>query len=248
MDVVFKIKHLDLISAPEVDYAQVMREVSGLTKWRFWNVFKFIKLYKSVYNQVEILRQIDPAKVEESENCSIKRPAYIDLITFSAMMELVSMFAENQEDKGMGELMIDTIAIVCFSANRKEDFDMESEAFISFREEVANCELVSAMGLYRWIGKALDESQEMWNKAFFEVETTDEDFVQAGGHRMGQFSVLMTLKTICNDFNVDYKQAAQMPYGMTQANSLARATEAHIRQIMTASVQAKMKAERERNV
>lgn len=244
----FKLKHLDIIAEEKVNYFVLIKEVSGFDKWRFWKVFHFIKSFKKIHAQVTNLRNIDLKNITEFPDCEIKRPENIDLIPFTAMIELQLLFGnQNSPDREIGDLMTETIAMACFSSNYNIPFDSDSEYFRLFKERVGNSNMLHMIGLYKWIDSAVSESSKFWERSFFEVEVVDRDYELAGGAKMNQFNVLMTIKNTCNDFNVPYKEALQMPYGMTQANSLAKATQGHIQHIMSQSIEARMRSEREKN-
>lgn len=241
----FKLKHLDIISKETVDYKELANIIGRFNKWKFWKVFKFIKSFKEMYVEIESFNTLDFTKIEEDPNCKIKRPESIDMIPFSAMVELQILFGSaNSPDREIGELVIDTISYSCYDSNCTVPFDSDSEAFKNFREEVANSELLPMIGLYRWIDASVTESQENWSNSFNQVEVFDKDYEQAGGSRMSQFNILMTIKNTCTDFNLPYKEALLMPYGMTQANSLAKATQAHIQHLMSQAIEERMRAER----
>lgn len=241
----FKLKHLDIISAKQVDYSTLMKDVGEVNRWRSWKVFKFIETSKQLYHEVDIIRQMDVSKVRESEHCNIKRPNDIDIIPLSAMIELQMLFSNgSNSERPVGELIADMISIACFCANNAGDFDSDSEQFKTFKHQVQNSELIAMLGLYQWIDKAINKSSDIWDRRFKECEIIDKDYEQAGGSRMNQFSLILTIRNTCTDFCVTYQQALQMPYGITQANSLAKATQSHIQQIMTDIIEARMRSDR----
>ena len=245
----FELKYLDIISAEKVDYAYLLRDIRGFTKWRFWNIFYFIKLNKEIYRETERIRQLDLTKEISLEGCEIKKPEQIDLISYAAMIELHSLFSSEEAlDRPVGELMIETITISCFSANNTSPYNSDSQEFRDFKTRVENCSLVPMLGLYKWISKSVEESTKTWNEAFFQVEIKNPEYDAAGGQRMRQFNVLLTLQNIAKDFNVSYTEAWQVPYGMTQVSSLASATAAHIQQTMSTIIETRMKREREAGI
>lgn len=244
----FKLKHLDVISQEKVNYIELANIIGRFNRWKFWKVFKFIKSFKEMYAEIESFHKLDLNKIEESPNCKILRPESIDLIPFVAMVELQILFnSSDSPDKEVGELITDTIAYSCYSSNRTVPFESDSKEFKEFREEVSNSDLLDMVGLYKWINKSVTESQRTWEILFQQVEVVDKDYEQAGGGRMSQFNVLMTIKNTCTDFNLPYKEALLLPYGMTQANSLAKATQTHIQHLMSKAIEERMRAERERN-
>ena len=102
-------------------------------------------------------------------------------------------------------------------------------------------------GLYNWIVRNLTTSAEDWNKRFFSVEVSDQDYETAGGHRMAQFNVITTIKSICEDFNLPFKEAWQLSYNLIQTNSYAKATQNHIQDQMRILKEGKMNAKRGNN-
>lgn len=241
---VIKLKHLDILSSEEVDYTSLMKDISIYSKWRFWKIFEFIKLFSTVRQEVELVRQTEVKEVSENSNCKILRPESINSIPFMAMIDLQALFDRGGEEKTIGNLIIETISIACFSSNNKQDYDSESIEFSNFRQQVANENIFDMLGLYNWLDQSIVESQLMWEEQFSEVEVTDKDYDNAGGRRMNKFNVLVTIKSICQDFNVPYKDALQMSYGITQANSLAKATQSHIQHLMSIAIEERMRNKR----
>jgi hypothetical protein len=243
-----KLKYLDIISADKVDYAYLLSDICGIKKWRRWHILYFMKSYRALYKEVERIRKLDLTEPVDLEDCEIQKPQQIDLITYAAMIELHSLFtSESSIDRPVGDLMADTITMACFSANNKEPYDSESQAWKDFKTRVENCDMMQMIGLYKWISKAVDESTVTWNEAFFDVEVPNPDYDDAGGKRMNQFNVLLTLQNIAKDFNVSYVEAWQVPYGMSQVSSLAQATRGYVQHNMTKIIEARMKREREMN-
>jgi hypothetical protein len=241
----FQLRHLDIISKEKIDYKGL---VGTFNRWKVWKVFSFIKSIKELYVEIEAFHTLDFEKVEESPDCKIKRPEEIDLIPFSAMVELQILFSSGGSiNREMGELITDTIAYSCYSSNKEVPFDSDSDEFKSFRQEVSNTDLMQMLGLYKWVDRSIIKSQENWESLFQAVEVVDKDYEQAGGGRMSQFNIINTIKSTCTDFNIPYKEALLFPYGMTQANSLAKATQAHIQHLMSKAIEERMRAERERN-
>lgn len=239
-----KLKHLGLISTEQVDIKPILFDNYRYNKWKVWKIFELIRFTKDLTFKINEVRQMDFSKAEEIESCSIKRPKTIDIISFAAMIEL-NQFIENAdtEKDGIETLISNVIAMACFSANVSGDFDTEDVSYQKFLNTVLNSDLVEMMGLYQWISDALNASSEYWSQRFGEVEVEDKDYMQAGGKRMNQFNVLNTIKSTATDFNISYKEALQMSYGMTQANSLSKATAAFVQNNMEKIIEARMKRE-----
>lgn len=239
-----KLRHLDLLSKENVDLKTIFKDVLVYNRWKFWKIFAFIKQIKELSQTINEHRNTDFKTIGESDNCSIKRPDSIDDIPLIAMLELCGLFDKNVDDTEMGELIIHTISIACFSSNRQGKFDLNSKEFKDFRRDVGDCELIPAMGLYKWISNAVDESASEWQRAFFEVEVIDKDFVQAGGNMLDKFNVLTTIQNTAKDFNYSFEDAQQVPYGLTQANSLKAATTGRIQTNMNEIAEARMRSQR----
>jgi hypothetical protein len=67
---------------------------------------------------------------------------------------------------------------------------------------------------------------------------------QSGVGALQQFTILNTIKTLCTDFNVDYDEAWQMSYALTQTNSYAKATYDHVHENLRILKEHKMKAQK----
>jgi hypothetical protein len=241
----FKLKHIDIISSEKVDYTALMKDERGIRKYRFWQIFTFVNNFKKTMLQVEELRHIDFKNIAEVDDCKIKKPSDISLISFSAAIEIQSLFSKDNSEESIGELMAKTIAMCCFSENNyKVKFDSDSIEYKKFLEKVRNSELLSMVGLYHWIDKSFTQSDANWNKLFSDVSVPDKNYDEAGGHRMNGFKIITTIKNICRDFNVPYEESLQIPYGITQASALEAATQAHIQHLMTEIIERKMRNER----
>ncbi len=239
-----KLKHLGLISTENVDFKPILFDNYRYNRWKFWKIFELVRFTKQLTLKINEVRQMDFKKVDEVEGCLIKRPENIDLISFEAMIE-IQQFIEgaDTENENIETLISNVIAMACFSANYSKDFDIEGEDYKNFLKAVLNTDLVQMMGLYQWVTVALNESSEYWNKRFEEVNVEDKDYAQAGGNLLNQFNVLNTIKSTANDFNITYKEALQMSYGMTQANSLSKATASFVQHNMEKIIEARMKRE-----
>lgn len=243
--IIIKLKFLGVVSAPEVNTTPIIKDSITYNRWKFWKVFSLIKFLQKLAVKINEIRQMDFKDTPENSECRVKRPQSIDLIPFSAMIEVQQYFGNTEGSKvGIEELITNVISLACYSANSSEDFDSNSKLYQEFKDFVSNSDLIHMMGLYRWIENSLTTSSNMWSERFKEVQTIDKDYESAGGNRMEQFNVLNTIKSTATDFNITYKEAMLLPYGMTQANSLAKATSNHIQGIMTKIVETRMKQER----
>ena len=237
-----KIKHLNEFRNETINYAMLMVDLDDYTPGRRLGKNKrFATSFQKVYAFIEEIKVLEPKDVEYTASCSILKPNSIDDITFSAMMELQQLIG-NPGDRSMPDLMIETISIACYSENNAHDFDVDTNSYKQFKNLVANSNAMHMLGLYNWIDEQITNTTKEWQQRFFSVEVTDKDYEQAGGDRMNQFNVITTIKNTCTDFNVPYKEAWQLSYGLIQTNSYAKATSAHIQSQMTDIKEAKMKA------
>lgn len=244
-----KLKHLDLLEEDKINYANFMRDLDGFKKPFFkWGRRKrFIKSFHKVYNFIEGIKTINPTKVLLNKECKILFPDNIDNIPFIGMMSLQTL-SNNTRGKKMSELIADTIAIVCFKEEFKNiDFDIDSKEYIDLKTNILNQPFLEMLGLYNHINKMIDASKTKWEGLFQSVSIFDEDYNMAGGYKMNNFNVILTINSICNDFGLTYKEAWQMPYGVTQTNSLAKATKAHIQMELSKIKEAKMRAQRKQS-
>lgn len=238
----FQLKHLDLLSKKDVDFKALMIEASGMTRWRFWNVFKFIRLYKQLYNRSNEFRNLDIKNIQEVEGCKITRPLEIDSICFASMIELHSILDSDEEINS--QYIATVISICCYGENHSDNYDSSSTSFKNFIEFILQQDLLEMIGLYKWIVDAASESMSRWDELFAQVSYIDEEYERAGGQNMSKFNILISLQNICKDFNVGYKQAWQIPYGLTQASSLAKATSSLIQRTMSKNIEEKMRIQR----
>ena len=243
-----KLKHLDLMAAADPNYKEIMTEIVGYKNNWFSRKWKFVSQFKVAFLLTQEMRDIDPAKLEwQEETCPIKKPANVDFITFQAMMELQTLFGAGATEENMLQVITDSIAIVCYSENHEGDYKSDGDEFQNFKKEILNHSFKEMFGLYNWIVKDTERSVEDWNSRFFSVEVQDQDYHQAGGDRMGQFNVINTVKSICEDFNLPFDEAWQMSYNLVQTNSYAKATANHIQDNMRKLKEAKMNASRAQN-
>jgi hypothetical protein len=240
-----KLKFLSVVSSERVDTGLIIKDLMTYNRWKFWKIFSLVRFLRDLTIKINEIRAMDFKEVPENKDCHIKRPSNIDLIPFSAMIELQQYFGgvEGSTQK-METLISNVIALVCYSENREKPFDSSSKEYEEFLQEVLHSDLIDMMAIYKWIEKALDTSSSLWGQKFKDVETVNKDYDSAGGSRMDQFNVLTTIKNTALDFNIPYTEALLMSYGMTQANSLSKATANHIQEVMTKIIEARMKQER----
>ena len=239
----FKLKHLSLLMEEQIDYAGLMVELDDY-KNPVWKRRKaFTKSFKRVYQFIEEVKGIDPKKVMMNIECPIRAPFNIDGISFAAMMEIHSTMS-NPGKRSTLDLMGDIVAIACYQSCYKNDFDSDCGWFKRFRKIINDSPALDIMGLYNHIDAQIVESQKLWEQLFFEVNVEDNDYIEAGGARMSQFNVINTIKNTCTDFNVSYKGAWQMPYGVIQTNSLSKASASYVQHRMTEIKEARMKWQR----
>lgn len=238
-----KIKFLTLLSKEEVDYTSLLVEILSLKKVRWYHTFYFIRTFKKIHREVEVFRNLDPLKIEEVKDCKIVRPKDLELIPYGAMVEL-RMLMQNPSKKEIGELIIETISIACYNSHTKsEEFDSDSDSYKEFVKLVSEQEVVSMLGLHNWIFSQNEKSIEKWNKLFTGVQVFDKDWDDAGGALMGKFDVLSTIKASCTDFNIDYKGAINLSFGLVQANTFSRMTSTFIQDKMRQTIQRRMQTE-----
>lgn len=244
-----RLKDLDNISQEglsKINFEIIMKEVLGYRDTWFLRKKRYSKALTKAVFLVEQARRVSPNDIIWDHGCPIKKPNHVDFISFQAMMELQSLLG-SEEDRSMGEMITDIITIVCYSVNVEKHYNSESDKFKQFRQHVGQQELFAMLGLYNWISESLLESNKTWTQRFFEVEILDPDFENAGGSRMGQFNIISTIKSICNDFNVTYDEAWQMSYSLTQTNSYSKAVQNHIQDTMRKDKEVKMRAQREQS-
>jgi len=227
-----------------IDHAEIMRDLLGYTNNWFTRKFLFLRYFKKAFLITRELEDIDPLKVEWSENCKIKRPKSIDFISYRAMMELQMTINNISDEDDVIDLIAKVISISCYGENIEGNYNSNTELFKEFRDGVLSEPALHMFGLYNWIMKSIEESSEVWDKRFFSVEVVDEDYLKAGGSSMNQFNVINTVKSICQDFNLTYDEAWQMSYNLVQTNSYAKATANYIQDQMRILKEIKMKRER----
>jgi hypothetical protein len=239
-----RLKDLENVSSENVNIANLMHEAYGFKNKGIFKAFRFMKIWKQVNHDTNLVRATDVSKIAFKE-CCIAKPSHIEKITYSAMMELNGLLSR-EHNVPLSEVIADIISTACFSENIKEDFDTESKQYLYFKNRILNSPILEMFGLYNSIIEEVQKSSEDWEEKFFSVEIEDPDYEQAGGQRMAQFNVINTLKKICKDFNRNDKEAWQMPFYMVQHNSYESASKNFTQQQMTTLKEIKMRSERDR--
>lgn len=241
---IVKLKHLPIIGAEQLNYKDVMTEILGYDNNWFTRKFVFIRKFKVAYRIAQEFRQVDPTKLGWKESCPIEKPISVDFISFQAMMELQALMGGINDEVDMTQTIAKIIAVTCYSANHKGDYISDGEQFEQFQKQILNHPFNEMFGLYNWIVEGINKSIADWDERFFSVELEDKDYATAGGARMSQFNVISTIKVICEDFNLPFKEAWQMSYNLVQTNSYAKATQNHIQDNMRVLKESKMNAQR----
>jgi len=238
----FKLKHYKLLDGTIDNWKILLRDITGY-KDNFINRFFFLKKHSIKLTElVKQVEQIEPTKIVLSELCRIKVPENIDDISFIAMMELLAVFDNNDDDIIMQ--MGDVVAISCFSENNDDKFDLSNDSFKAFRKDVEDLPIVDIFGIFNRVVKQLEGSQKNWTRMFNSVNTIDDDYIMAGGDKLNKFNVLNTIKAMCSDFNISYDDAWQLPYSLTQTNSLAKATSSFVENELSRIKEQKMRNNR----
>lgn len=242
---IIKLKHLPIIGSEKIEYSEVMTEIIGYENTWLNKKLRFTKDFQTAFNLVEGIRNVDVSQLEWTEDCPIDKPVNIDFICFQAMMELQALLDGGLEEESLVDNVTKTIAISCFEAcHKEEDYSSDSEAFENFQQRILDMPLIDMFGLYNWITTSVMESATMWSERFLSVEVQDADYDQANGHRMVQFNVIMSIKNICSDFNIAFKEAWLLSYNLVQTNSYSKATSTKIQDDMRILKEARMKQTR----
>jgi len=207
------------------------------------NIFKFKKVFNEVFELVEQTKQQNISLIGLNRNIDIKVPANIDGITYKAMMELQAM---SENDGDIQDYIATVVTKVCYSENYDEDYSTNNDNYTILREKILNSPLVDMMGVYNWTITSLRESNKHWKERFLSVQVTDADYSQADAGAMAQFNVIRTVKNLCKDFNVDYYQAWQLSYALTQTSAYDSATESHVQDKLRKLKEVKMRAQQKR--
>jgi hypothetical protein len=241
-----KLKHLGLVSAEKLDYAEVMTQLVGYTNNWFTRKFNFYIKFNKAYELVNKIRQISPTEVELQPDCNIKLPKNIDNISFRAMMELQHLI-NNGAEENITEVITSIITISCYQSNNLGKYESDSDSFRAFKERISNEPVLDMLGLYNWINESLKESSLIWEERFLSVYVEDREYQIAAGERMNQFNVINSIKSICAEFNIPFEEAWQMSYALVQTSSYSKATVTHIQDQMRQIKEARMKRERQSN-
>lgn len=245
---VINLRHLPIVGSEKIEYSRVMSEIVGYTNTWYSKRFRFAKDFLLATKLIRDIAKIDVSTVEWTEECQIKKPVNIDFISFQAMMELQAVLEQGITDESLlADNISKIIAIACFSAEIEGDYKSDGEAFTQLQERILDQPLIQMFGLYNWIIDSVDESAKMWSQRFLSVEVSDPDYEQANGHRMNQFNVIVSVKSICKEFNIPFEKAWQMSYNLVQTNSYANATATKIQDDMRILKEAKMKQQRRQN-
>ncbi len=223
-----RLKDLNNISSESVDATVFFKEIFGFQKTWFFTKRRFNKLAPKVFDLMTHYRNMDISKLSYNENCNIERPQQIDFITFRAMMELISLLSQNEQDMDAQQKIAIAIATVGFSQRFSIDYNSQCEQYDTFIETILNEPLEDMVGYYNWIVKSVEESQKEWQKRFLSVKVDNPTYDKAEKGRMSQFNIINTIKTICADFNCSYEEAWQVSYNLTQTNSYCEATRSRI--------------------
>lgn len=231
-------------STNKIDVKQILQEILGTKRLRWYHALKFLKTYKSLSREIERLSQLDPKLVEENPNCKIKKPEQIDSISLGAMIELQIMF-QNPGERTLQELYLNTLSLSLFESHCQKPFDSNSQEYKEFQQLLLNTDIETIFGLFNWVTSAYDKSIEFWNKQFNQVQVSNADWDQAGGKMMEKFSILNNIKSVCQEFNLSYQQALQIEYGLSQASQLSKATLSFIEDNMRVNMESRMRFERQ---
>lgn len=238
-----KLKHLEYFTEHGVDIPKVMTEILGYTNKGVLRYFRFTGIYNRAVKLSEEVLKIDIEKIGLQPSSNIKRPTSIDYLSFRARMELESYMLNPNNDEAYS-LIAMTVAIATYGSNIGGVYDSDSISFKRYKERIMNQPILCMLGLFNWVKSSINESNIKWSQLFKDVEDTDPDFLQAGGHMMDRFNVLNTIKAVCTEFNVTYDEAWQMSYIITQTSSLSNATSAFLQSRMSKIKENRMKTQR----
>lgn len=241
-----RLKDLDNLCSKQVDFSIIMKEILGYRNPFILRKLVFVRFFKKAYKIVKEFEQINVKSLEINEKSPIKIPRSIDFIPFRAMMEAQALLGDAGNRESVQDLIAELISIICYKQNTGEIYDSEVQSFKDFKQRILNEPLKDMLGLYNWIDKELDESENRWEERFLSVKVEDKDYELAGGNRMSQFNIISTIKILCNDFNCSYDEAWQMSYSLVQTNSYSKATYDHIKDQMRQIKESRMQAERDR--
>lgn len=238
-----KLKHLELFATEEVDYSKIMREVLSYPDRGIKKYIRFRSYFKKAFELNKEISQIDILELELPEQTPIVIPKSVDNISFKARMELE--VAIGKLDQGnLSERIAEVIAIACFKDNNKVEFDLDSIFFKGFKYIIINEPLSDMVGIFNWIKKQLIISNTRWDNLFRDVDSTDPDFISAGGNLMQRFNVVSTIEDICKSFGLSYDEAWNLSYVVVQMKSLKDASRGLIQKKMTDIKEKRMKQNR----
>ncbi len=241
-----RLRHWDLLMAKELDMKLLMEELDGFAVPRFGKGKAFVSSYARVSNLVESLSTVDVGKLGRSDSCELEPPEHIDGISFMAMMELQSLIGDSSSFS-FSEYVANYISICCFGkVYSKKKFNRDGKRFKRLVKRVLDMDGFEMVGLYNELSEKVLERSNYWDKAFFQVSHSDGDYIAAGGDRMKAFNVIETLKSLCADFNVSIEEAWQLPYSLSQVNSLSSATKADIERNLSEIKERKFRAQKKR--
>jgi len=239
-----RLRDLDTISGDKVISEEIMRDVVGFKKYWFFKKALFRVAASRAMDLIGKARETDISKLGYNEKGRIKKPDHIDHIAFQAMMQLENIISNSNMESNMVDTMTLVIATACYQKNINEHFDSDGEEFSNFRKQILDESMYDMVGLFNHICGEYGDSQLKWKKLFMSVEIPNAEMEEAGAGRMNQFRVLTTIKTMCDEFNCSYDEAWQMSYELTQTNSYAKATYAHIHENLRILKEHKMRAEK----
>ena len=169
MEAKLKLKHLDMLVSDEPDYAEMMTEILGYKNTFFNKVKNFAKGFGDIHKIVSECNSLNYEELELNEKCTIVKPMVVDHICYLAMLNLRdSMSSESNES--MSDYMATIIAIVCYEDNRSSRYNMSSNSFKMFKEQILNQPMKDMIALYMWVLKGIKYSDTSWNQRFFECE------------------------------------------------------------------------------
>jgi len=228
MEYKLRLKDLDNISSDGVNAVPIFEDIFGFKKTWLFTKRRFNKLSPKVFELMTRYRDMDISKLDFNEDCNIKRPQHIDFITFVAMMELISLLSNNEQDTKLQQKIAIAVATVSFSEMFDDNYSSKSKQYDLLIEQILNEPLEDMVGYYNWIVNNVEKSQNEWQKRFLSVKVDNPTYDKAEKGRMAQFNIINTIKSICSDFNCTYDEAWQMSYNLTQTNSYSEATRARI--------------------
>src|SRR5690606_11950305 len=135
-----KLRDLEHIGDLEVNYKAIVKNaLSGrrFLKKNFFNRGKIRLLYRAIVDA----RQINVSECVPNPDSKIKCPGSIDSLTFKAMLELQSSLEGKTDANTVLELVVETIAIGCYSENTDGPYESRGRLWDKFREDILNSPL-----------------------------------------------------------------------------------------------------------